>query len=361
MTKITKISHRQVYFYLACIAPVGKLIVLPNVLASSAKNDLLFPILAQYLLQAAIIFCVLLLAKRGMNFYELLANTFGKVVAKILVTIFSLFLFYAALLPVLEQKIFIQNIFYDTLPSLIAFAPFFVFAAYLMSKPLASYGRTWDVLAPLAIVGLAGVLILSVGSADYSALLPVGATGIQGFLSGGMSSFAWFFDGAILLALLGKFEYEKGMAWKGASWYLAGGAAVLLFLATLYGIFQETAINQLFAFAQMSKYFAGITVLGRVDYIFIFGLAMVMAFYCLLPAQAGIDMLLHAYGKPKYLPTILGLVVAAVYFTIAALVDFRFADLLEVISQTLFWIFPIFTVLIPPLCLLLRRKRREIS
>ncbi len=358
---MTKICKRQIFFLLACIAPIGKLIVLPTVLAASSANDLLLPMLAHVLLQAAVVFCALLLGKRGMGFYELLENTFGKVLGKAVATLFALFLFFAALLPVLEQKIFVQSIFYDTLPSLIVFAPFFLFAAYLMSKPLASYGRTWDVLAPIAAASLFGVLVLSVGSADYAAILPMGASGVRGFFGGTMSAFPWFFDGAILLSLLGKYDYEKGMAWQGALWYLAGGAAAIFFLATFYGIFQETSVQHLFAFAQTSKYFSGISVLGRIDYIFIIALAMVMAFYCILPAQAGVDCLLQAYGKPRYLPTILGVVVSSVYFFISLFVDMKFTSVLGAVSQTLFWIFPVFTVALPPLCLLLRRKRREVS
>lgn len=358
---MNKISQRQLFFFLACIAPVGKLVVLPTQLVAAAGNDLLFPVLIQYLVQAAVIFCVLLLAKRGMNLYELLANTFGKIAAKILITIFTAFLFYAAFLPLLEQKIFVQNVFYDTLPSLISFTPFFVFAAFLLSKPLASYGRAWDILAPFSILGLLGIFILSVGSADFSALLPVGSSGIGGIAKATMNVSCWFYDSAIVLTLLGKFEYRKGLAWKGAVWYLVGGVAVLAFLAVFYGIFQEISVYQLFAFAQSSKYFSGITVLGRIDYVFIIALAMVMAFYCILPAQGGLDCILHAYGKPRYLPTILAILLSIVYLTASLLLDYRFNAARIVIAENLFWIFPIFTILIPLLCLLLRRERREIS
>ncbi|MBR7186306.1 MAG: GerAB/ArcD/ProY family transporter [Clostridia bacterium] len=354
-----RISSRQLYFFLACIAPVGKLLFLPTQLANSARNDLLFPMLASYLVQAGAIFCVLLLAKRKMNLYELLENTFGGIAAKILISIFALFLFYATLVPLLEQRLFVQNVFYDTLPSLIVFAPYYIFAAYVISKPLSSHGRVWDILAPLSVFGFLGILVLSVGSADFGALLPIGAGGIRGFLRGTMSATNWFFDASIALTLLGKFDYGKGMAWKGALFYLAGGVGVLTFLATFYGIFQETALHQLFAFSQTSQYFSGVTVLGRIDYLFIFALALVMAFYCILPAQAGVDCLLQAYGKPRYLPTVFSVLVTGTLFIISLTLDYRFSEVLEVISGTMFWIFPIFTVMLPILCLLLRRKRRE--
>ncbi len=358
---MNKISSRQLYFFLACVAPVGKLVYLPSLLVSSAKNDLLFPAALQYLVQAGAIFCVLLLAKRGMNFFELLENTFGRIAASILIGIFSLFLFYSALLPLLEQKLFVQSAFYDTLPSLVAFSPFFLFAVYLCAKPLSSMGRVWDIIAPLAIAGYIGIMLLSVGTADFGALRPVGAAGGSGFWKGTMSAMSWFFDAALLLPLLGKFQYKKGMAAKGALAYLLGGAAVIFFLATFYGIFAELSQNQLFAFTKTSKYFAGITVLGRIDYLFIFTLALVMAFYCALPIQAGIDCIVQAAGPKKYLRPALGIVLCALYFALTDLLDYRFTEVVRAISGTVVWIFPVFCLLVPVLCLLLRRRRREIS
>lgn len=356
---MNKISQRQLFFFLACIAPVGKLVVLPARLSEYAGNDLLLPALFQYLAEAAVIFCVLLLAKRGMSFHELLLNTFGKVVSGIITLLFAFFLLYASLLPLLEQQLFVQGTFYDTIPSLIAFSPFFLLSAYLCAKPLSSYGRIWDILGPIAIAGLAGVLVLSVTNADYGAILPVGGSGVKGLARGVAYSFSWFFDSVLLLFLLGKFEYRKGMAWKGAVWYLVGGAAVLFFLATFYGIFEGTAINQLFAFTKTSKYFSGITVLGRVDYLFIFALALVMIFYCAMPFQAAIDGALQVFGKKRYLPTLLSVGVNLLFFLFMVIFDYRFGDVMRIISQKLFWIFPIFTVLLPVLLLLLRRDRRE--
>ncbi len=86
---MNKISSRQLYFFLACVAPVGKLVILPSRLAFYSRNDLLIPAAVNFLIQAAVIFCVLLLAKRNVNLYELLANTFGKVIGKILILLFS--------------------------------------------------------------------------------------------------------------------------------------------------------------------------------------------------------------------------------------------------------------------------------
>ena len=269
---MAKISARQLFFFLACVAPVGKIILMPSALVQAANNDLLFPAAANFLLQAGVIFLVMLLSRSNQTFYQLLANTFGKIAAKIISVALTLFLLYCALLPILEQKLFVQSIFYDTLPSLIAFAPFFIFSAYLCAKQLSSLGRVWDIIAPISIVGFFGIIVLAVGNADFGALMPVGAGGGKAFLRGTAYTMLWFYDSLLVLMLMGRFEYKKGMAWKAAVFYLVGAAAVLFFLAVFYGIFSDIAIRQIFAFAKISRYFSAITVLGRIDYIFIYAL-----------------------------------------------------------------------------------------
>ena len=347
-----RIAPRQIYLLLACIAPIGKIVYRPSHLAHYAQNDLLFPAVAQILVQSLAVFLALLLAKRGMSFCQLLEGVFGKIAARIFVGIFGLFLLYASLLPLLEQQLFVQSEFYDTLPSLFAFGPFFVFCAYLCSKPLSSFGRTWDILAPLAAAAFVGVMLLSVGSADFGALAPAGAAGGRGFLRATASATSWFFDAALLIPLLGKFEYKKGMAWKGTLCYLGGGAAVLFFLATFYGIFGPLAETQLFGFSKTSKYFSGITVLGRIDYVFIYALA--------LPLQGAIECGMQIAGEKKYLRTFLSVAVNALLFALLVILEYRLKQALGVISDMLFWIFPIFFLLVPALSLLIRRRRREV-
>ncbi len=351
---MNRISPRQLYFFLACVLPAGKLVTLPSLLARDAKNDLLLPVLIGYLIEAAVVFAVLLTAKKNCSLYELLKATFGKIAAIAILCVLSLFFFYAALLPLLEQRLFVQSVFYDTLPSLAAFAPFFLFAVYLCAKPFSSQGRVWDILGPLAIVGLVGILILSVGEADFGELLPIGGGGAGVWKALGTLS-GWFFDGAVLLMLLGKIDYRAGTAWKGTLWYLAGGLGVLLFLAVFYSVFGGLAVNQTFAIAKTSKYFSGITVLGRIDYLFIFALSLVMAFLCAVPLQAGLECYLEPFGREHHLATLLSVAVNALFLVLLYLLENRFGEVLRFLTGPVVWIFPIFCVLLPPLALLLRR------
>lgn len=359
---MNKISTRQLCFFLAAIAPVGKIILMPVNLVHYAKNDLLFSAAMNFLLQAAVVFLVLLLAKNNKSFYELVKDKLGRVAAKIILCIFALFFFFAAVLPLLEQKLCVQSVFFDTPPTRLTASCFFLLSAYLCAKPLSSFGRTWDILAPLAIAAFTGILIFSSKEIDFGALAPTLQSGGKGIFQGFAYSMSWFLDSAILLALLGKIDYKKGLPWKGMLCYLAGAVAVLFFLAVFYGIFQETAVNQQFVFSKISSYFSGVESLGRIDYIFIFGLSLVMAFYVILPLQAGIDFIRQAFGSHEkwFFPEILSVVVNAVMFVLTLLFEYHYNSLNETVCVELFWIFPVFCLLLPVLALLLQiRRRRE--
>ncbi len=353
-----KLCSRQILFFLAAVAPVGKMVLMPARLAAAAGNDLLFPALAQLLVQAALIFGVLLLSRRERTLFSLLEGAAGKWFARVVCLLFSLFLLFAALLPVIEQKIMVRSIFYDTIPAHLVFTPFFLFSAYLCSRPLAALGRMWDILAPLAAVGIAGILLLCTGSCDLAALAPAGAAGWRGFGSGMTVTCSWFYDSALLLGLIGRFPYRKGLAWKGALCYLAGGAALLLFLAVFYGVFGEIAVLQTLGFARVSAFFRALPVLGRIDYLFVFALAFVMTFYVILPMQEAVGTVAEAFGSPAPLAPLLSVGVNLAMLAAVYALHFSPSATVSAMTSSLFWIYPIFTAALP-LLLALRFGRRH--
>lgn len=356
---MSKIAPRQLYFFFACIAPLGKLVLLPTQLAQYSANDLLFPAAINFLLQASVIFLIMLLSRSNSTFFDLLVNTFGKITAKILICIFSLFLIFVSFLPILEQKLFIQSVFYDTLPSTVAFSTFFLFSAYICAKPAGVLGRTWDILAPLAIFGIVGILVFSVANADFAALAPVGVTGAKSIFQSTLYTVSWFYDSAMLLMLMGRFEYQKGMAWKSTLFYLLGAAVILLYLAIFFGIYEGIAVRQIFSFAKIGKYNSGVPVLGRIDYLFIFALTLGLSFYCTMPLHLGVTCLVQAFGGGKYRPALFSVGANLIIFILTILMTYHFATINKTVNETLCYLFLVFCVLIPAFALLLRRKPRE--
>ena len=116
-----KIKLRQICFLFAALMPVTKMIIYPATVSYYAKNDLLLSAALNLLLMGAVLALVLFLAYRtDMTFYDLLQNTFGRVAARIIYGLFALFFAFSALLPLMEQKGFVTQIFYENIPPVIA-------------------------------------------------------------------------------------------------------------------------------------------------------------------------------------------------------------------------------------------------
>ena len=144
--KEMKINTRQICFIMLAYTAAAKLLLYPTILSQLCGRDLLFPAALSFLTEGIVIWSVAYLCSRtDKTFYGLLQNTLGTVVARIIYGLFALFFLMSALVPVFEQKQYVHNIFYDTVPSIGIFLPFFVFAAYAASKKLINIGRCADV------------------------------------------------------------------------------------------------------------------------------------------------------------------------------------------------------------------------
>ncbi len=348
-----KIKLRQICFLFAAMMPITKTIVYPATLAYTARNDLLWSALVNFLLEGAVIAAVLFLAKRtNCTFFELLQNTFGKVAARILYGLFGLFFALSALLPLMEQKNFVTVELYENVPPVISFAPFFALCFFACTKGFKSIGRVADIALPVFVFCFAAILLLALPQADFAALLPIGASGAKGIFGGALQGLNWYTDCLYPLFFLGHFEYEKGAAGKVLGSYAAGSAAVLVFLAVFYGTYSDIAILQYNTLAQISKYATAGTSLGRVDLLFVFSLVLVLIFYCCVPVQMCVHCISKAIGCPPVWPAaVVNLLLLA--FTI--FFNYSFAELQTVFTQKLWFVFALFAYVLPVCSLLLRR------
>ena len=354
---MNRIAPRQLLLFLACLAPLLKLVLLPARLSAEVKNDLWLSALLSLAVETLAVFAAVLLAKRGLSFFELLRRAIGKWAAYLGCVLLALFFLFAAYIPLFEQKLMVQSVFYDTLPSDLLFAPFFLLSVYLCMKPLGCFGRVFDLLAPLSAAAFLFLVLFSLGEADFMALAPVGISG-TGIFSGALHTTPWFLDGALLLPFLGKIDYQKGLAWKSALAHGIGGMAVLLFFALFYGIFQDISPVQFFAFSKTAKYFPAIELLGRIDYVFIYAMALAMVFTSLLPLLSAAELLKSAFGESKAKCLVYSLVLNGTIAALSSVFSFSFPAAEKLITGTLFWAFPLFAVLLPLALLPLREERR---
>lgn len=352
-----KIKLRQICFLFAAIMPVTKMIIYPATLSYYAKNDLLLSAALNLLLMGAVLALVVFLSYRtDMTFFDLLQNTFGMVAARVVYGLFALFFAFSALLPLMEQKGFVTQIFYENIPPVIAFAPFFGVSFYACVKGFKTIGRAADIALPVFAVCFAVIILLGLPEADFSALLPVGGGG-DGIFRGSLYGLNWYTECLYPLFFLGHFKREKGAWWKVGLSFLLGGAALLVFLGTFYGIFADIAVQQQNAIAQISKYTTAFTSLGRIDLLFIFALALVLVFALCIPAQLCVHCACRALGDigPLWPAAALNtlLLVFIIFF------KYSYLELQTIFTRNLWYVFAIFAYVLPVSALLLRKKERN--
>lgn len=301
-----KIKVRQICFILACMLPLTKTIIYPTVLVYGVGHDLLWSALINLIAEGLIIFSIMRLSKKtDKTLFELIENTFGNIAARVLYALFAIFFLAIAILPVMEQKSFVVNVFYENIPSFISFAPFFGLSVFASVKGIKSIGRMADVLMPVFVVSFIALILFSLPEAKFGELLPIlSATPLKKLFYTSYSSLSWFADCVFLLFFIGNFKYEKNATLKVMLSYGIGAALTLLFLAVFYSIFGSIALRQQYTLAQISKYTTFGSSLGRVDFIFIYALTLILAFYLTIPLVLCTHCVKKAFNSKTLLPAV---------------------------------------------------------
>lgn len=356
------ICGRQLCFFVAFLLPVSKLLETPSVLAYYAKGDLLFPAICQYVLQAAVIALFLFLSSRtDKSFFELIEDVSGRGVAKTVYVFLAAYYIFYSLLPLLEFERFVYTAFFDTAPAFSAFVPFFFLSAYIGTKSLKAFARSADLSMPLFIAAFAGLMVMSVGESDLSAVLPVFGTPISSSFKGFLRSLIHFSDSALLLPMSGAYRYKKGDGKKVLSSYGLGALFVLFFLAVFYGLFGPLSPIKTFAFDKTAQYFKALRVVGRLDLLLAYAMTVLLIFYYCLPLQLSVICFSRALNTDKKIAVSAVLNIGLLLFTIFC--SRFYTAIYNGITYYSWWVFPIFAYLLPILALLLwfidERKRKN--
>jgi hypothetical protein len=343
---------RQICFILCAYTASTKLLLYPTALAYECGNSLWLPALISFLLGGVAVWAAAYACSKVQKpFYEVLAERFGQPFAKVIFCLLAFFFLAATVIPMGEQKLYVQNVFYDTLPSLMAFVPFFLFSVYAGSKSFHNAGRCADILFFVFLTAYVSILAMSLGECRFSALLPFLKTPFSSLVKGSAVSSYHFPEAAYLLLFMGNFQYRKGDAARITLSYVGGGVAVLFFLVVFCGVYSFLMPNRLFAIAQVAQYFPAISVVGRVDLIILYALNLVTLFAIVLNIQACSACLSAVFprGNSRLWSVILNVILLAL--TVGF--DHHFILVQTFYAQWMWILFLLFGVLLPCLSPLL--------
>lgn len=335
----------------------SKLLLYPTMLSSYSGRDLLFSALINFLIQGTVIWAVAYLSsKTNKTLFELIADTFGKTVSRIIYGLFAAFFILCTLLPLFEQKLYVHAIFYDTVPTILIFLPIFLFTVYAGSKCFKNIGRCADICMPIFIICIAFIFFMSFTEVDFSNLLPILKTPITSVLGGSYKTALSFLEPAYLLMFLGHFRYKKWDAAKITLSYAGGAIIVLLFLAVFYGIYGELTFSRQFAISKTSLYFSAIDVVGRIDLYTLYALEVVMLFALVLNIQLAVHCLVQCTGWDC--PELFSLAVNGVLVTVLLTCNHFFTAIQTFFANWL-WIAVVIFAVIAPLSAWALKRRQE--
>ena len=298
--KNTETIHaRQIAFAAAFLLPAAKFLEAPSLLARYAKGDLLFPAVLHFLVQALVLLGVLYAASQSeKSLLERLQNALGKGIYVVYVLYAAYFLF-AAVLPLLDMEKFVYAAFFDTAPTAFSFAAFFFFAAFACVKGVKSIGRSADLCLFLFLLPFCVLMIMSLTNADFSNLMPFFGTPLEGSMQAFSRTAPHFSDAVLLLPLIANLRYKKNDGVKITIGYASGAVFTLFFLAVFFSIYGSIAPREHYAFSKVAQYFPALSVVGRIDLVFIYLLSVVLLFYTCLPLQYTADLLAKSFSTKR--------------------------------------------------------------
>ena len=353
-----KISVRQICFIMLAYTAASTLLLYPTNLSMLCGRDLLFPALIDFGMQAVIVWAIAYLCSRtDKTFFGLIAGTLGNITARIVYGLFALFFMVCTVIPLFEQKLYVHAIFYDTVPSLLVFLPFFFLSVYAASKGFENIGRCADILLPVFLITIIFIFGMSVLEVKWDSILPILKTPAKSIFGGAAASLFRFAEPCYLLMFMGRFKYKKGDAAKITLSYIGGAAIVLFFLFVFYGVYGGIAASRPFAVSKISVFFPAMETLGRIDLVALYALEAVMLFALILNIQLAVHCVEKCTGYGN--KAVLSVAVNAVLLIILVTCDHYFSGIYEIYGKWMWIVFILFANVVPVLAWTMRRRERR--
>ncbi|MBO4251951.1 MAG: GerAB/ArcD/ProY family transporter [Clostridia bacterium] len=305
---------RQICFFYISLLPVVKFFTMPSVLAGICGEDLwisaLFNCLADFLTISVLYFC---LRCENADFFTLIKEKFGTALSKTVIAFYTAFFLLKTVIPLCEEKDYVELTLYMTSPSVFTFMPVFSAIFFICLKKSRVIGRIADGVFFIAVAGYAFTFALSLSDTDLSAILPVGAHGLKSLSLGAYSSATWFNDGAYFLFFVGNFVKSKKDGLKILFSVALSSLLVLFFLVVFYGTFNSIAFRQRFALTEISKYTTAINNMERFDYIPVFALLFTSVFSLALPFYFACELSARLFNIKRFVAAVFACAPTAIF------------------------------------------------
>ena len=314
LSKNESIYGRQIAFAAAFLLPMSKLLEAPALLSKYAAGDLLLPALLHFLLQGILLGVLLFVVFRSETpLITRLKKGLGKFMP-IFYLLYALYFIFSAVLPLFDLEKYVYAAFFDTEPTVFSFGFFFILSAFICTKGIKAIGRCADVCLFLFPLSFLALIAMSLSSTDFTRLLPLFGSKFEHTMYAFTRTTPHFSDIILLLPLLCQYQPKKEDKKKILFGYGFGALCTLVFLAVFYCTYASLAPREHYAFSKIAQYFPALSILGRIDLIFVYLLSVVLLFYTCLPLQYAVELFSQATNTQDYRVWISFLLNLALFF-----------------------------------------------
>lgn len=317
-----QVSTRQFVLVQFLVALAVKMFMLPALMLRVVGKDSYIVMLAWIAFEFVDLTFVVLLARRNPDktMYEILTDAFGKVVSRVIVALFTLFVCAKGLLVLGELKTFFVVTMYADINWVVMLIPLMALLCAFGIRSLRSIGRTAELITPVIVVSTLVLSGLLLGDIEFANLLPVMENGFAPIKKGMLTFPMWFGDVSFLLMFLGNIKINRGFIWKSYLSKLVATALVMLFSVTLFSTYANvsTLIDYGNNVSNMTQLSMGAQDNGRFD----------LMFYCIWLFTVFLKLALIFYFFTRNLGFIVGTrnnylmspICAAVWYAVSAFV-----------------------------------------
>ena len=305
MTSRNRFTTSQICMLFTALVPVTKIVSMPSFLTMQADRSFWISAIICFALDLVLFaFMAFAIKKYECTFFDALKNTFGQIGAKIIIAIFALFFLLKALYPILEEKYFVENTFYEDITSSFIFYPFFALCFYLCFKGLKALKRTAFALLIFSSCGIVLTFLLTYKESEIARLLPLLQNSPKSVLGASFNNLLFCGEGMYLLFFMGKTDNSKRLVLPLTLSLSVGYIAVIALFISFYGVFGSVSMTKIFSLSQMSHYSLILSNVGRLDSIACFLIDFCRLFAISFPLMLCVECTRYIFGE-KLKPTLI--------------------------------------------------------
>lgn len=203
-------------------------------LNTASKQDAWVAILIGLVMAVPMIaaFMRLLSLYPGQNLFDVIFDVFGKVVGRVVILLYVLYIISVGALIMANFSDFIQVVAMPETPEIVLFTFMLVFCIYMTKSGIETFGHWSRVILAVVIAAEIGILLLSIRFMDFSNIKPVIGTDFNTLMGSSLLMFSLPFTETIIFAFLFSSLKAKNCSYKIYASGILIGTAILV-MATL--------------------------------------------------------------------------------------------------------------------------------